>query len=155
MLGACLSVPGYAVLMTLYGACRGANRQNMVFAGTAVGYASGIPLGWFLGKRLGWPAGRPLLGVWLGNVWALTFAALWALLVVARLPWRTLRPLRPLAGAPLGGAGGAGGADVYDTQRDSRTEALLAGGGGGGGGEPASEALGWSPDGRTLRPVNE
>jgi hypothetical protein len=27
--------------MTLYGACRGANRQNMVFAGTAVGYASG------------------------------------------------------------------------------------------------------------------
>ena len=137
--------------MTLYGACRGANRQNMVFAGTALGYATGIPLGWFLGKGLGWPAGRPLLGVWLGNVWALTFAALWALLVVARLPWRTLRPLRPLAGAPLVGAGGA---DAW--QRDSRTEALLAGGGGGGGGELASEALGWSAaDGRSVRPVNE
>ena len=96
--------------MTLYGACRGANRQNMVFAGTALGYATGIPLGWFLGKGLGWPAGRPLLGVWLGNVWALSFAALWALLVVVRLPWRTLRPVRRLAGAPLEGAGGAGGA---------------------------------------------
>jgi hypothetical protein len=85
--------------------------------------------------------------VWLGNVWALTFAALWALLVVARLPWRTLRPLRPLAGAPLVGAGGA---DAW--QRDSRTEALLAGGGGG---EPASEGIGWSPDGRAVRAVNE
>ena len=138
--------------MTLYGACRGANRQNMVFAGTALGYATGIPLGWFLGKGLGWPAGRPLLGVWLGNVWALTFAALWALLVVARLPWRTLRPLRPLAGAPLAGASGAGGAGGADAwQRDSRTEALQAGGGGG---EPASEGLGWSPDGRAVRAVN-
>ena len=139
--------------MTLYGACRGANRQNMVFAGTALGYATGIPLGWFLGKGLGWPAGRPLLGVWLGNVWALTFAALWALVVVARLPWRTLRPLRPLAGAPLAGAGGAGGAGGADAwQPDSRTEALLAGGGGG---EPASEGLGWRPDARAVRAVNQ
>ena len=63
-----------------------------------MGYATGIPLGWYLGKRRGWPAGRPLLGVWLGNVWALSFAALWALLVVLRLPWRSLRS----AGAPMG-----------------------------------------------------
>ena len=84
--------------------------------------------------------------MWLGNVWALSFAALWALLVVARLPWRTLRPL-----APIGGAGGAGGAGGSDAQRGSRAEALL---GGGGGGEPASEALGWSRGGRAVRPVN-
>ena len=124
-----------------------------------VGYATGIPLGWWLGKRRGWPVGRPLLGVWLGNVWALSFAALWALLVVLRLPWRSLRPLRPLAGAPLGGASTcAGGAEEawqrdHGWQRDSRTEALLPGGGGGA--EPASEALGWRPDGRAVRPVNE
>ena len=30
--------------MTLYGACRGANRQNMVFAGTAVRHAPALPL---------------------------------------------------------------------------------------------------------------
>ena len=124
-----------------------------------MGYATGIPLGWYLGKRRGWPEGKPLLGVWLGNVWALSFAALWALLVVLRLPWRSLRPLRPLAGAPLGGASTcAGGADEAwqredAWQRDSRTEALLPGGGGGG--EPASEVLGWRPDGRAVRPVNE
>ena len=124
-----------------------------------MGYATGIPLGWYLGKRRGWPEGRPLLGVWLGNVWALSFAALWALLVVLRLPWRSLRPLRPLAGAPLGGASTcAGAADEawqpeHGWQRDSRTEALLPGGGGGG--EPGSEALGWRPDGRAVRPVNE
>ena len=28
ILGAALSVPGYATLMTLYGACQGANRQR-------------------------------------------------------------------------------------------------------------------------------
>ena len=125
-----------------------------------MGYATGIPLGWYLGKRRGWPVGRPLLGVWLGNVWALSFAALWALLVVLRLPWRSLRPVtRPLAGAPLGGASTcAGAADEawqreHGWQRDSRTEALLPGGGGGG--EPGSEALGWRSDGRAVRPVNE
>ena len=145
MVGACLSVPGYAVLMTLYGACRGANRQNSVFAGTALGYASGIPLAWLLGKRLAWPPGRPLLGVWLGNVWALSLAALWALVVVARLPWRTLRPVRPLGGGSVGSGAGGG-----EAQRGTRTEALLAADGGGD--EPTSEAIGWSA---SVRPVNE
>ena len=88
--------------MTLHGACRGANRQYAVFGGTALGYASGLPLGWYLGARREWP--RPLLGVWLGNVWALGLAAAWALGVAACVPWAQLRPVGgaadPLLAAP-------------------------------------------------------
>ena len=62
-----------------------------------------------------------MLGVWLGNVWALSLAALWALVVVARLPWRVLQPVAPVK--RVGGGAGEGA--------DSRTEALLAGGGDG------------------------
>ena len=43
--------------------------------------AVGIPMAYALGCRVQWP--RPLLGVWLGNVGALSFAALWVLLIVA------------------------------------------------------------------------
>ena len=88
--GAALSVPGYGVLMTLYGACQGSNRQQPGFIGTALGYASGIPLGWYLGCVLRWP--RPLLGVWLGNVWALAFASLWTIaLVCCCIDWKRVR----------------------------------------------------------------
>lgn len=61
MLGAVLSVPGYAILMTLAGACRGASRQKLVAAGTISGYAGGIPLAFWLGYVKGWP--QPLMGV--------------------------------------------------------------------------------------------
>ena len=46
MLGAAISLPGYAFLMTLAGACRGASKQRLVAIGTLVGYAVGIPLAW-------------------------------------------------------------------------------------------------------------
>ena len=90
ILGAVLSVPGYAVLMTMYGACLGANRQRAAFMGTLIGYSSGLPLAWWLGCYLHWPS--PLVGVWLGNVWALGFAACWVLaLVLCFIPWAQVR----------------------------------------------------------------
>ena len=73
MLGAVLSLPGYSLLMTLAGACRGINRNRWVAAATTSGYAAGVPLAWYWGLHLGWP--RPLMGVWLGNAAALAWAA--------------------------------------------------------------------------------
>ena len=80
MLGAVLSVPGYAVFMTLFGACRGANHQRLPFVGTLIGYAGGLGLAYYASHHPGWQ--RPLLGVWIGNVAALTFAAAWVLILV-------------------------------------------------------------------------
>mmetsp|Transcript_8562 Transcript_8562/g.22068 ORF Transcript_8562/g.22068 Transcript_8562/m.22068 type:complete len:508 (-) Transcript_8562:8-1531(-) len=92
MLGAVLSVPGYAVLMTLAGACRGANRQKLVAAGTTSGYVGGVVLAFYLGYRIGKP--RPLMGVWLGNASALAWAALCACGVALFTDWATVRKIR-------------------------------------------------------------
>ena len=106
MLGAVLSVPGYACLMTLYGACRGANHQRTAALGTALGYAIGLPLAYVLGVHLGWP--HPLLGVWLGNVAALGFAALWVLAIVVSKDWAAVKAISGHDGAS--GAACASGA---------------------------------------------
>lgn len=85
-LGIVLSTPIYGFLMTLYGACRGSNRQKTAAIGTAVGYyCFGIPMGYVLGKVLGWP--NPLLGVWFGNVLALSFSLVVVIIVIARIDW--------------------------------------------------------------------
>lgn len=105
MLGPCLSVPGYALLMNLYGAARGANIQARVTWGTLVGYGGGIPLAWYLGTRAQWPS--PLLGVWLGNAAALAFAALWAAAVALSFDWSAAKPVKARAQVPdLQGEGG-------------------------------------------------
>eukprot|EP00041_Stephanoeca_diplocostata_P029195 m.856061 g.856061 ORF g.856061 m.856061 type:complete len:544 (-) comp23511_c0_seq1:3708-5339(-) len=91
IIGATMSIPGYALLMTLVGACRGANRQKIVALGTVSGYTMGLALGWYLGVKIGWP--RPLLGVWLGNAAALTWAGLWTVGVVIAIQWSKLRPV--------------------------------------------------------------
>jgi len=86
MLGASLSVLGYALLMTLYGACRGIARQSTAARATTAGYALGIPLAWFLAKEhSGWPS--PLLGVWFGNAAALGIAATCVTTLMLRLDW--------------------------------------------------------------------
>ena len=110
ILGVVLSVPGYGVLMTLYGACQGANRQRIAFAGTLIGYLAGLPIGYYLGLVRHWP--RPLLGVWLGNASALAFAATWILLVVVCIDWPRVR-------AVVGSAGSG------EPSGDGRQEALL------------------------------
>ena len=90
MPGAVLSVPGYALLMTLYGAIRGGDvNQRLATLGTAIGYGVGLPLAWLLGVRLHWP--RPLLGVWMGNVTALTIAAGWITVIVVCKDWKSVR----------------------------------------------------------------
>jgi MATE family multidrug resistance protein len=96
MLGAVVSLPGYAMLMTIAGACRGANRQRWVAAGTVSGYAGGIPLAWYLGYRREWP--HPLMGVWLGNAAALAWAALCAAVVVLLIRWDLVEKVRVRAG---------------------------------------------------------
>lgn len=95
MLATCLSVPGYAVLMTLFGACRGANRQRLATLGVLVGYAAiGLPLGYYLGAVRHWPSvQRALVGVWCGNAVALAFAATWIVVVVSRVDWPRVRPV--------------------------------------------------------------
>ena len=90
MLGASLSVPGYALFMTLFGALRGAGRQALATFGAALGYGVGLPLAYVLGSVLQWPA--PLLGCWLGNVAALTIAAVWSVGTVLAVDWRRCAP---------------------------------------------------------------
>ena len=97
ILGMVLSVPGYAVLMTLYGACQGANRQHAAFAGTAIGYLGGLPTAYYLGVVRHWPL--PLLGVWLGNVGALSFAAFWIVCLVSCIDWRRVEAVAARAAA--------------------------------------------------------
>ena len=91
MLGASLSVLGYALLMTLYGACRGIARQSTAARATTAGYSLGIPLAWFLAKEhSGWPS--PLLGVWFGNAAALGIAASGVTTLMLRLDWDGIKP---------------------------------------------------------------
>ena len=125
MLGVVLSIPGYGVLMTSYGACQGIGRQRTAFLGTLLGYGSGVPLGYYLGCVRGWP--RPLLGVWLGNVAALAFAAMWVLAFLARIDWRRVQT-------------------VASIRRGGRGDTLLAPGGGHGGGSDE-----WEPGERRPR----
>jgi MATE family multidrug resistance protein len=95
MIGAAMSVPGYAVFMTLYGACRGVNKQRTAALCCGTGYAIGIPLAYCLGVRRHWPT--PLLGVWCGNAVALAWAAAWTLLFVScGIEWARLRPVASL-----------------------------------------------------------
>uniref|UniRef100_A0A7S0IRK3 Protein DETOXIFICATION n=1 Tax=Calcidiscus leptoporus TaxID=127549 RepID=A0A7S0IRK3_9EUKA len=90
MLGASLSVPGYALFMTLFGALRGAGKQSVAAVGIAMGYGIGLPLAYVLGNVLRWPA--PLLGCWLGNAAALAIAAVWSVSAVSALDWRRCSP---------------------------------------------------------------
>jgi len=92
-LGLVLSIPLYAQLMTLYGALRGANKQRQAIIGTTVGYwIVGLPLGGILGCIWLWPT--PLVGVWLGNVTALSIAAAWVSIVTFFvLDWEGVRPV--------------------------------------------------------------
>ena len=92
ILGAVASIPGYAMLMTLAGACRGANRQKWVAAGTVSGYAAGVPLAWYLGYEREWP--HPLMGVWLGNAVALVWAATVAAVVVLSTRWDLVKKVK-------------------------------------------------------------
>ena len=91
MLGAAVSLPGYAFLMTLAGACRGAGKQRIIAVGTLIGYAVGIPLAWHFGYTDGiTPADNGLLGVWYGNAVALGIAASLAVVQVLRIDWKGL-----------------------------------------------------------------
>uniref|UniRef100_A0A061R7J8 Protein DETOXIFICATION n=1 Tax=Tetraselmis sp. GSL018 TaxID=582737 RepID=A0A061R7J8_9CHLO len=86
IMGICLSIPTYGALMTLYGVCRGASLQSSAVYGTCIGYCIiGFPAAWLCGKHLGWPT--PLMGVWVGNVAALVFAATWVIILVLRVDW--------------------------------------------------------------------
>ena len=80
-------MPPYALLMTFFGALRGANRQRPGITATLVGYwVIGLPLGALLGPRLRWPT--PLIGVWMGNVVALLIASSWVLYhVFGKINW--------------------------------------------------------------------
>jgi len=124
ILGAVLSVPGYATLMTLYGACQGANYQRTAFLGTALGYAFGIPLGYVLGPVRRWP--RPLLGVWLGNVAALAFAAVWVLVLVACKDWERVRAVTAAGGDAEAGRDEGGGASVSGRERPEARASVQA-----------------------------
>lgn len=64
---------------------------QIVAFGTVSGYTMGLALGWYLGVKKGWP--RPLLGVWLGNTAALTWAGLWTVGVVILIQWSKLKPV--------------------------------------------------------------
>jgi Na+-driven multidrug efflux pump len=95
MLGPCLSVIGYACLMTLYGACLGANIQRSAAIGTAIGYLClGVPLAYGIGVVHHWPTGRPLLGIWLGNASALAWAAVWVAVVCINVDWKAVKPAK-------------------------------------------------------------
>jgi hypothetical protein len=128
MLGAALSIPGYGLLMTLAGACRGASRQRLVAVGTVAGYAIGVPLAWYLGYHKGWAQAHdhahtnssstnasagtdsaPLLGVWYGNAIALGWAAAWAVVATGKINWRTLNAVGSSVSASAGGGAGADG----------------------------------------------
>ena len=117
ILGACFSLPGYAFLMTLAGACRGANRQRSLAMGTFLGYASGITLAWYLGYDLEWP--NPLLGVWLGNASALAWAALWALGTVFLVDWGNLAAVNMAKGDKDNKGSSPGSVQIYEDDDDS------------------------------------
>ena len=59
------------------------------------GYALGIPLAWYLGVRRHWPT--PLLGVWCGNAFAVSWAAAWTLCVVCCIRWKSIQPVAALS----------------------------------------------------------
>lgn len=72
-LGMVLSVPSYSVMMCLLGAMRSLGLQSWALLAVAVAfYVTGIPMGYYLGLI----ADVGLLGIWMGNVIALTVAAI-------------------------------------------------------------------------------
>jgi len=83
-LGMVLSVPPYAIMMCLLGVLRGAGLQMwgavMLFVSF---YIVGLPMGAWLGLR----CDMDLLGIWLGNVIALSLAALGFGLRVCFVNW--------------------------------------------------------------------
>jgi len=84
MVGVVLSVPPYSVTMCLMGAMRSAGLQLWGAKALFVSYyAVGLPIGYCLGvvEQVG------LLGIWLGNVAALSCAALLSLAKIARVDW--------------------------------------------------------------------
>eukprot|EP00041_Stephanoeca_diplocostata_P006009 m.73156 g.73156 ORF g.73156 m.73156 type:complete len:502 (+) comp16118_c0_seq3:275-1780(+) len=115
MLGGCFSVPGYAFLMTLGGACRGANRQRLVALSTLVGYGIGLPLAWVLGYHQHWPT--PLFGVWIGNAAALAFAASCTVAIVSMIDWSTVTKAVPRMRSNTGSG---------DVSGDGKSDRLLS-----------------------------
>lgn len=97
MLGPVLSLPGYGLLTTLAGACRGINQQRAAALATAVGYLVGLPLAYYLGVGLQWPRGRPLLGVWTGNAVAVALGATIVVVVLCRIDWPRVARARPVS----------------------------------------------------------
>mmetsp|Transcript_101288 Transcript_101288/g.282193 ORF Transcript_101288/g.282193 Transcript_101288/m.282193 type:complete len:175 (-) Transcript_101288:89-613(-) len=84
MTGVLLSVPPYSVMMCLLGALRSAGLQFWGAQALFVSYyVVGLPLGYCLGvvREAG------LLGIWLGNVAALSCAASSSLAKVASVDW--------------------------------------------------------------------
>jgi len=87
MLGVLLSVPPYSVMMCLMGALRSAGLQSWgAKAAFFSYYAVGLPLGYCLGVV--WRIG--LLGIWLGNVTALSCAAASSLAKVSWINWNVI-----------------------------------------------------------------
>lgn len=122
-LGPAVSVPGYAIFMTLFGALRGASRQRGAATGALIGYGLvGLPLAAYLGLVAHMPHGRPLLGIWIGNAAALAFASAWTTTIVCRLDWAHVQPstlARPRTRHPASRAdedcAGAGGTTTTAT----------------------------------------
>lgn len=99
-LGMVLSVPPYALMMCLLGALRGAGLQAWGAAALFVSfYILGLPLGAILGLR----CGMDLLGIWYGNVVALSLASLCMGLRIRFVNWP--RVADKLAQAPVIEAG--------------------------------------------------
>jgi len=84
--GIVLSVPPYAVMMCLLGAMRSAGLQTWGAVALFVAfYVCGIPAGVYWGLYGGWD----LLGIWMGNVVALSIAALAMSIKVCTVDWVT------------------------------------------------------------------
>lgn len=86
-LGIVLSVPPYAIMMTLCGVMRSAGLQASVARMLFVAfYIVGIPSGYYLGLV----AGEGLLGIWMGNVISLSVSALLMALKIFTTDWENL-----------------------------------------------------------------
>jgi len=86
-LGMVLSVPPYAVMMTLAGVLRSARQQARAAIALFIAfYLVGIPAGYYLGLI----AGMGLLGIWMGNVISLSMSAVLMTMILFTIDWQKL-----------------------------------------------------------------
>jgi Na+-driven multidrug efflux pump len=87
--GMVLSIPPYAVMMCLLGALRSAGLQGWGTGALVVSfYVFGIPFGAYAGLALG--MGWGLLGIWSGNVLALSLAAISMSIKMCTVEWSSV-----------------------------------------------------------------